>query len=61
MLYINKTNRESLTVNGIESTLLVVRLQVTNVLADDQGKLDLIVQIDTLGTDTGAGAGQHER
>jgi hypothetical protein len=43
--------REYLTLNGIQSALLVRGVQVLDLLADDEGKLNLIVKIDALGLD----------
>lgn len=45
---------EELTVNGIECALLIGCIQVRDPLAHDEGKLDLIVQVHTLGCDNRA-------
>ena len=43
-----------LTLNGIQCTLLVLRIQVSDSLAHHQTQFDLIVQADTLGAENGA-------
>ena len=40
-----------LTLNGIQSTLLVRGVEVLDLLANDEGKLNLIVKIDAFGLD----------
>ena len=55
-----------LTLNGIQSALLVRGVQVLDLLAHDEGELDLIVKVDALGPDDRAfprwqnGAGRLE-
>lgn len=42
------------TLNGIQGTLGVVGLEVTDQLADDEGQLDLKVHVNALGAQAGA-------
>lgn len=49
------------TVDGVESALVVGRIQVGDFLADDECQLDLVVQVYTLGPDNIALAGEQKR
>lgn len=50
-----------LTVDGVESALVVGRIKVGNLLADDERQLDLVMQVYTLWSDNIALAGVQKR
>jgi len=47
------------TLNGGQSASLVASIEVADLLADDQGQLDLVMKVDALGLDNGTIAGQE--
>lgn len=46
----NGVGREKLTMNSIQSPLLILRIQIPNRLPHNQPQFDFIVQYDSLGT-----------
>lgn len=44
-----------LTLNRIKSSLLILGIKILDLLAHDQGKLNLIMEVDTLRLDDGTG------
>lgn len=49
-----------LTLNGVEGAFLIARLEVPELLADDEGQLNLVVKIHALGPDDRTGARQQD-
>lgn len=49
-----------LTLDGIQSALLILRVEIPDGLAHDQTQLDFIVQTDTLWAENGAGTGNKD-
>ena len=50
----------ALTLNGIQGLLLVLGVEITQPLPDDQGQLDLVVEVHAAGTDDWSGTGEQD-